>query len=123
MVASFSILGVYILFSIYFNYYLASTTDPGSPKDFLTAQGQILTQPNTPVTHRYQYQQCKKCYYPKPLRCHHCSICNKCVMRMDHHCPWMGQCVGKRNMKWFILFNLSWVIFLSEFLYLVFSVM
>lgn len=31
---------------------------------------------------------CKKCLTPKPTRTHHCSICNKCILKMDHHCPW-----------------------------------
>lgn len=29
---------------------------------------------------------CTKCEYVKPLRSHHCSICNECVLKMDHHC-------------------------------------
>lgn len=35
---------------------------------------------------------CKKCIAPKPPRTHHCSVCNRCVLKMDHHCrilqPW-----------------------------------
>ena len=31
-------------------------------------------------------QDCKKCQMPKPPRAHHCSICRRCVLKMDHHC-------------------------------------
>lgn len=37
----------------------------------------------------------------KPPRAHHCSVCNKCVLKMDHHCPFVGNCVGKANHKLF----------------------
>ncbi len=33
---------------------------------------------------------CAKCRLPKPQRAHHCSICNQCVLKMDHHCPWIN---------------------------------
>ncbi|KAI8812950.1 DHHC palmitoyltransferase-domain-containing protein [Cladochytrium replicatum] len=47
---------------------------------------------------------CKKCQKPKPERAHHCSICNTCVLKMDHHCPWMANCVGHNNHRYFYLF-------------------
>ena len=46
---------------------------------------------------------CAKCGLPKPPRCHHCSICNKCHMRMDHHCPAIGTCIALRNTQPFIV--------------------
>merc|ERR1719428_116841 len=49
-------------------------------------------------------KQCSKCKAPKPPRAHHCSICNRCIMKMDHHCPWVNNCVGARNQKHFVLF-------------------
>jgi hypothetical protein len=46
---------------------------------------------------------CKFCKVYKPDRCHHCRICESCVLRMDHHCPWLGVCVGFHNYKFFLL--------------------
>ena len=48
---------------------------------------------------------CKSCRAVKPPRTHHCSICGRCVMKMDHHCPWMNNCIGLNNQKAFVLFN------------------
>ncbi|NWH38598.1 ZDH15 Palmitoyltransferase, partial [Chloropsis hardwickii] len=31
---------------------------------------------------------CDRCQLIKPDRCHHCSVCAMCVLKMDHHCPW-----------------------------------
>ncbi|EFX61308.1 hypothetical protein DAPPUDRAFT_18257, partial [Daphnia pulex] len=37
----------------------------------------------------------------------HCDICGVCIEKMDHHCPWLGTCIGKKNYKQFLLFLLS----------------
>lgn len=40
---------------------------------------------------------CKKCKSMRPPRAHHCHVCGQCVLKMDHHCPWINQCVGYNN--------------------------
>jgi len=47
---------------------------------------------------------CKRCLKWKPDRCHHCSVCGRCVLKMDHHCVWVVNCVGGANYKFFLLF-------------------
>ncbi|XP_064924382.1 palmitoyltransferase ZDHHC16 isoform X2 [Columba livia] len=84
--------GHWNLIMIVFHYYKAITTSPGHPpqaKNDLTG-----------------VSICRKCIAPKPARTHHCSICNRCVLKMDHHCPWLNNCVGHYNHRYFFSFCL-----------------
>jgi palmitoyltransferase len=69
------------------------------PENF-NGQPLIFTRrpPTTPVLHP-AHRWCSKCEIIKPYRAHHCRACGTCVLKYDHHCPWIGQCCGARNHK------------------------
>mmetsp|Transcript_4764 Transcript_4764/g.30144 ORF Transcript_4764/g.30144 Transcript_4764/m.30144 type:complete len:339 (+) Transcript_4764:996-2012(+) len=49
-------------------------------------------------------EYCEKCHLPKLLRSKHCRICGKCIRMYDHHCVWLGTCVGEKNQRNFCIF-------------------
>ncbi|KAK4945558.1 Palmitoyltransferase pfa5 [Elasticomyces elasticus] len=48
---------------------------------------------------------CSTCYNYKPDRAHHCSELGRCVLKMDHFCPWVGGIVSETSFKYFIQFT------------------
>jgi len=123
-----------LIYNLYYNYWKAVTTDPGSIPENWTPPGKILKQQAIQLEHmedddtkprsspfdimepseateqkenedpNLAVRFCKKCRFYKAPRSHHCSECDRCVLKMDHHCPWINNCVGHRNHKNFVLF-------------------
>ena len=83
---------------------IAVAVDPCDPE--------LRTKPNIPVpefdrslhSHVIENGRCHLCNICiVSQRTKHCSICNKCVDRFDHHCKWLNQCIGKKNYTVFLL--------------------
>ncbi|KAI6706640.1 hypothetical protein NL676_009602 [Syzygium grande] len=117
---SFVALGVLILFHcllvmLLWSYFSVVLTDPGSvPPNWRPSvdeergesdplNGSDFSILQSDLSHR-RIRFCRKCNQPKPPRCHHCSVCGRCVLKMDHHCVWVVNCVGALNYKYFLLF-------------------
>ena len=107
------------LLSTLFNHVLAIIIKPGSVQDLRNSkyykEHSAYYSDNFKITpffirnNNLNHQEmiwkiCKYCKEIKPLRTHHCSLCDICVIKMDHHCPWINNCVGQNNQRYFLLF-------------------
>jgi len=131
-----SCLGVILYGLANLSYTIAVFTDPGSPLDSRRGSsrsnpGQYSVLPTNErsadlndiqtitVSSTGAPRYCKKCHVSKPDRTHHCSTCKRCVLKMDHHCPWLATCLGLHNYKAFVLFLIyislfSWACFANS---------
>ena len=109
----FSILYLVISLLLFILFFILAFSDPGTLtnnkyKDALDIieQGEML-----------EYY-CPKCLIKMDFRTKHCVICEKCVDDFDHHCFWVGNCIGKKNFSFFFDF-LVYVIFNTLFNFLI----
>merc|ERR1719436_903250 len=64
-------------------------------------------------------QICVVCRARRKMRSHHCKECGRCVDRLDHHCPWIDNCVGLGNQRSFYWFIVMLLVTIGSFYYVV----
>ncbi|XP_061336659.1 probable protein S-acyltransferase 1 [Gastrolobium bilobum] len=111
---------VMLTFIVLINLVLVSTTDPGiiprndqeSFEDGTKSKKVIVN--GVEVKLKY----CRICKIFRPPRSCHCAICDNCVERYDHHCPWIGQCIALRNHRFYmtlVIFALIFYVYIFAF--------
>eukprot|EP00268_Persea_americana_P041270 TRINITY_DN4109_c0_g1_i8.p1 TRINITY_DN4109_c0_g1~~TRINITY_DN4109_c0_g1_i8.p1 ORF type:complete len:294 (+),score=35.91 TRINITY_DN4109_c0_g1_i8:167-1048(+) len=65
---------------------------------------------------------CSYCNVIQPPRTKHCHDCDKCVLQFDHHCVWLGTCIGQGNHRrfWWYIFEENILSIWTSILYISF---
>ena len=83
-----TLLGLWLLFITLFHYAATMFLSPGHPPPSSAYSPNLMAllslDPELHSPSSLPYRYCRRCESIKPLRTHHCAVCNKCVQRMDH---------------------------------------
>ncbi|XP_054628386.1 palmitoyltransferase ZDHHC12-B-like isoform X2 [Dunckerocampus dactyliophorus] len=85
-------------------YFAVSLMDPGFVLSDTVKDSELETESMMPQASTLRLRRCGFCLLQQPMRAKHCQTCKRCVRRFDHHCPWMENCVGERNHRWFVVY-------------------
>eukprot|EP01132_Coremiostelium_polycephalum_P000489 gene489-617_t len=112
--AAIYVISIYFWICSYIFLFMTAYTDPGIiPRgvyyedNLFSDHRQPLHKKITVKNVKQEIKWCETCSIYRPPRANHCGICNNCVEKFDHHCPWVGNCIGRRNYKTFLLFLLT----------------
>ncbi|CAL1698532.1 unnamed protein product [Somion occarium] len=104
-----------------YNFFRAISLDPGScPKPASDAELKSIIEDLASEGRLNGQTFCIQCMARKPLRSKHCRVCDRCIGRHDHHCPWVWN-FGYNNHRQFLLFVSTLVIGIVTFDYLTFA--
>ena len=112
--------------SVIINTIMGGCTDPGilprQTKDYYYNTNKPLLK-NIINGYTFNLNYCYTCSLFRPPRTSHCATCDNCVERFDHHCLWLGTCIGKRNHKYFYfliaILNISAIFHILVSIYLI----
>ena len=127
----FKILDILLIIVVNFSHLYTTFINEGIPKrvwflsnniiNYLIEDENFYSEFNT-----NKYQICRKCniLIDKSLKISHCDLCNLCCEFYDHHCPWIGKCIGRNNIFCFKIFIFSNILFIiSNIILLLFIVL